>query len=116
MPLHQTIALFLIALIVAGFSRAVRTDFKRPRFWLVLIAASTAMSAASAAVARTRHSGTGFTTSYGWPKPFYFHYLSEGGELTRGWDAIYFAGNAMVFASALLIVWTVVRRNRPAQS
>jgi hypothetical protein len=112
-PMFQAVAIFLVTLILtaaaAVYVERLRTDLLRPIFWLILIAVAGMASAASAIVANTRHAGTGFTTSYGWPKPFYFHYLSEAGEQSRGLDIIYFVGNTLVFAGALLIIWTVSR-------
>jgi hypothetical protein len=113
MPMYQALAAFAAALFVsmvaAIFARQLRAHVMRPIFWLALFAAAAAMSGASALVQRTRHAGTGLTTSYGWPKPFYFTYLSEAGERSSGWELIYFAGNSLFFAGALLIGWTAWR-------
>jgi hypothetical protein len=111
--MHQTILLFMLALTVAGIAARLRPRLRayllRPRFWLTLASAAGAASAVSKLASASRGSGTGTTTSYGWPKPFYFRYLSETGERTEGLNLIYFAGNAFALASALLIAWTLWR-------
>lgn len=111
MPMHQAIILFLAALILAGIAaaavRPLRSGLVRPMLWILMIAA--AASGISALVSSRRHSGTGFTTSFGWPKPFYFRYLDEAGRQSDGFSLIYFLGNSLVFAALLLIVWTAQR-------
>jgi hypothetical protein len=56
-------------------------------------------------VSDSRRTGTGVTTSYGWPKSFYFRYLSEAGELSDGYSFIYFVGNTLALAGHLLTAW-----------
>jgi hypothetical protein len=112
-PLHQTILLFVVALMAAGiaalFRKRLKADLLRPRFWLTLACAAGGVSAVSILVSASRSAGTGTTTSYGWPKSFYFRYLSETAERTDGFSLIYFAGSVLALAGALLIGWTVWR-------
>ena len=113
MPMYQTIAIFVAAVLFVGitakFENRLRGDLLRPMLWLLLAATGGVISAVSALVDKTRHAGTGFTTSYGWPKPFYFRYLSENNTLTDGWEFIYFAGNSLVFTAGLLGIWAIWR-------
>src|SRR5687768_14019538 len=113
MPMLQALAIFgcslAVALLAAGLRRQPREQLKQPRFWLFLLAGAAASSATSALVASSRRAGTGFTTSHGWPKPFYFRYLSETGVRSQGWDALYFAGNSLAWAGALLVLWSAWR-------
>jgi hypothetical protein len=105
--------IFLLAL--AAFAAAaivlkrLRSDVASSAFWGLLFAAAAGLSAASALVSHMRRAGTGFTTSYGWPKPFYFRYLSETGERSDGFHAVYFGGNSLAWAAPLLIGWIVWR-------
>ena len=116
MSMYQALAIFAAAVLFAGVSAAavkrLRTDLLRPRFWLPLLSAAVAFSAASALVEETRRAGTGLTSSYGWPKPFYFRYLSETGVRSDGWEFIYLAGNCLVFVGGLLTAWTIWRLAR----
>jgi hypothetical protein len=116
MPMFEAIGMFavilLVAVVRAAFQPPLARQMRRPTFWLSLFAVSTALSAASGLAAATRHSGTGFTTSYGWPKPFYFRFLSESGDVTNGWSVIYFVGNSLVYAAVLLVLWTAWRSAR----
>ncbi len=113
MPMHQAISLFVAALAIAGIAafvvRSERSALSRLTVSIVILAMAGAASGLSALVAYTRHSGTGFTTSFGWPKPFYFHYLDEAGRRSEGWSVVYFLGNSLVFAAVLLILWTAWR-------
>jgi hypothetical protein len=111
--MHQAVLAFILALTLTGlgacFRARVKSDLLRLRFWLALGAAAGAGSAASILVSGVRRAGTGITTSYGWPKPFYFRYLSEIGERSDGYSLIYFVGNSLALAGALLIAWTAWR-------
>jgi hypothetical protein len=113
MPMYQALTIFLAAVVIsavgAAFIESLKSDLLRPNFWLVLLPLAALTSAISILVASTRHAGTGFTTSYGWPKPFYFRYLTEAGEQSSGWQSTYFLGNSLVFAGGLLILWTLWR-------
>lgn len=110
MPMHQAIAIFCVSLLFAGlaalFAKRTRTALSKPLNLILIASLGAASSGVSALVATTRHAGTGFTTSHGWPKPFYFRYLSETGERSEGWSALYFIGNAMVFTACVSILWT----------
>ena len=116
MPMYQAITIFLLSLaltgIAAGFVTGLRSSLSKPPIWLAMLAAAGVASAASAVVASTRRAGTGFTTSRGWPKPFYFRYLSETGGQSDGWSFIYFLGNSLVFTGAALILFTLWRLDR----
>jgi hypothetical protein len=90
----------------------LRSEFSKWVTWIVILAAALIASAASTVIAATRHAGTGFTTSHGWPKPLYFRYLSETGAEGYGWSFIYFIGNRSVFAGAILTLWTAWRLAR----
>jgi hypothetical protein len=111
--MYQAIATFLLCVALTGVAAsrvlAVRLELLKPVTWIVILAAAAVASAASNIISTTRHAGTGFTTSHGWPKPFFFRYLSATGEESYGWDAIYFVGNALAFAGPLLVLWTVYR-------
>jgi hypothetical protein len=113
MPMHQTIAAFavaaLMALLGALFVPRLKADFGRRRFWLGLIASASFLSAVSAWVAKADHAGTGFVTRHGWPKPFWFRFVSEYGERESSFEALYFAGNALTYAAMLLLAWTAWR-------
>ena len=116
MPMYQALALFVLSLVLTGagatFMKPLRDSLVRHGFWLTVFAVGGATSAVSAFVASTRRAGTGFTTSHGWPKPFYFRYLSETGERSDGLAAMFFAGNSLVFVAASLVFWTAWRFSR----
>ena len=113
MPMYQTVAIFIVAVLLSAitaiFDHRLRRDLLRPTFWLLLVTAGGAMSAVSALIGKTRHAGTGLTTNYGWPKPFYFRYLSENNIRSDGWEFIYFAANSLVFIAGLLGLWAIWR-------
>jgi hypothetical protein len=115
--MHDAVLVFLVGLMLTGsgacFRSRLRMDLLRPGFWLALAAAAGACSAASLLASASRRAGTGITTSYGWPKSFYFRYVSEIGERSDGYSLIYFAGNLLALAGALLIAWTGWRLIRP---
>lgn len=116
MPIYQALCSFFLALAVASltavFVPRLRRSLSRPIVWIGLLAAGSAASLVSALVASTRHAGTGFTTSHGWPKPFYFRYLDEAGGVSEGWSALYFLGNSLVCAGAALLLWTAWQLSR----
>ena len=116
MPMYQTIAIFVLSLLLtaisAAFVQRLRNSLMRSSTWLTLLTLAGAASAASALVGSTRRAGTGFTTSFGWPKPFYFRYLSETAERSDGWSLAYLAGNSLVFGGALLVLWSVWQISR----
>ena len=116
MPLYQAIAIFLVSLTLAACAASLvttlRLELAKPVIWIRIFAAAVIGSAASTGIAATRHAGTGFTTSHGWPKPFYFRYLSETGGESHGWSFIYFLGNSSLFAGVILILWTAWRLAR----
>jgi hypothetical protein len=118
MPLHQTIAAFtaaaLLALLAAAFVPRLKRELRRPAFWLILTILAGLASATSALVAETGHAGTGFVTRHGWPKPFLFDNLRETGERFTSVEPLYFAGNALVHAAILLLAWTAWRIVRTA--
>jgi hypothetical protein len=113
MPMYQSFTIFvtaaLLSCVTAAAVKRLRIDLLRPVFWPALFTAAATLSAASALFDKTRHAGTGLTTNYGWPKPFYFRYLSETGAQSDGWEFIYFFGNSLVYAGALLMLWTMWR-------
>jgi hypothetical protein len=46
-------------------------------------------------------------TRHGWPKPYYFERVDwEGGSRSGGVEPLYFLGNSLVYAAALLLLWT----------
>jgi hypothetical protein len=123
MPLHETVAAFaaaaLLALVSARFEPRLKGDLRRPGFWAALIALASLPCAASALVAETGHAGTGFVTRHGWPKPYWFDFTGELGERTTQFEPLYFAGNMLVHAAVLLAAWSawrVVRRAAAAGS
>lgn len=113
MPMHQVLMMFVAAVLLAAGSgqlvNRLRSDLLRPTSWLLLFAVAGSLSAASGVIEKTRHTGTGFTTAHGWPKPFYFQYLSETGAQSHGWSLLYFVGNSLAFAGGLLMLWTIWR-------
>ena len=113
MPLYQTIGIFLAAVLLSAlaskYADRLKADLSRPIVWLGLLAVGTVCALSSSAIGTTRHSGTGLTTSYGWPKPFYFRYLSETGAHSDQWVFHYLAGNALVFTAGLMLAWTAWR-------
>ena len=116
MPMYQALTLFVLALALAilavVFAPRLRLRLSRPIVWSGVLAAGAAASLLSAFVASTRHAGTGFTTSHGWPKPFYFLYLDEAGARSDGWSVLYFVGNSLLFAGAALLLWTAWQLSR----
>ena len=116
MPMYQALSLFFLALALASLAAIVvprlRRSLSQPIVWIGLAAAGSAASLLSAFVASTRHAGTGFTTSHGWPKPFYFLYLDEAGAVREGWSVLYFVGNSLLFAGAALLLWTAWQLSR----
>lgn len=117
MPMHQAILTFLFALTLAWVGTRLRprvaSDLLRLRFWMTLAVVAAASSTTSVLASSWRRAGTGTTTSYGWPKPFYFRYVSEGGVVSDGYSLIYFVGNSLALGGAMLIAWTgwrLVRR------
>jgi hypothetical protein len=115
--MYQAITTFLLCLALAGVAaslvKALRLELSMPATWILIFAAAVIASAASIGISATRHAGTGFTTSHGWPRPFYVRYLSETGVESHGWSLIYFLGNTLVFTGIMLILWTawkLVRR------
>jgi hypothetical protein len=120
MPLHHAITSFLaavlFALAAAIFRPGLEADLGRLRFWSILLSCASAASGASALVAGTGHAGTGFVTRHGWPKPYWFEYLGETGERSTGFEPLYFAGNVLAWAAALLLCRTSWRILRPTFS
>ena len=113
MPLHQAIAAFLAAVLlafVAGISRPrLEAELGRPGFWLALVCCASLASAASALVSETAHAGTGFVTRHGWPKPWWFDFVGEHGDRSTSFEPLYFAGNMLAWAAALLPAWSLWR-------
>ncbi|HLL30221.1 MAG TPA: hypothetical protein VK403_04415 [Allosphingosinicella sp.] len=116
--MHQTIALFagaaLLALLAAALVPRLKRELRRPAFWLALTALACVSSAASALVAETGHAGTGFVTRHGWPKPFRFEFVIEPGQPAAAFEPLYFAGNSLAHAAALLLAWRLWRIVRAA--
>jgi hypothetical protein len=110
MPLHQAITAFiaalLLALVTAIFRPRLEAELGRPSFWLALICCASLASAVSALVAETGHAGTGFVTRHGWPKPWWFDFAGENGERSTSFERLYFVGNMLACASALLPAWS----------
>jgi hypothetical protein len=102
-------AALLSAYASAAFVRKLKSELRRPTFWLLLFVAAAAGSGTSALYGTTRHAGTGLTSSYGWPKPFYFQYVTETGTGSDGLEVLYFTGNTLFYAAALLFAWTAFR-------
>jgi hypothetical protein len=104
-----TLALLLVAA-VSAWRPAIRSSLIRPRFWIGIGAAAVILSLTSVIHSTRMHSGTGWRTSFGWPKPWYGRWESfEGGGVSSGFDLLYFAGNAMFYATMLLAGWLVWR-------
>lgn len=116
MTLFETIAAFAVAAILAAlistFKPRLLADLRSFRFWAALMAFAALISAVSTLVGKTRHAGTGFTTSDGWPKPFYFSFLGEDGLRTSDFEPLYFFGNSLFYSAILLIVWSAWRLMR----
>ena len=111
MPLHQCIALFLVSLVLAALAAVrmprVGVRLRRPVVWAGLALAASAASALSGLAAKTGHAGTGFVTRHGWPKPYLFRFAAEDGARTVDVHALYFAGNALAYAAALLVLLVI---------
>jgi hypothetical protein len=118
--MYQTITFFLLSLVLAAamaiIRRPLRGSLISTGLWLTALAIAGTLSAASAIVASTRRAGTGFTTSHGWPKPFYFRYSRESGEVSHGWDLLYFIGNSLVFAGVVIVLWSLWQFSRRQRS
>lgn len=101
----------------ALLSPRVRAGVRRPAFVAGLLVLAMALSAASLLVSSRRPAGTGTATSYGFPKPFLFRWQSwEVVQIHLRWDALYFAGNTLVYAAALATLWLLrlaLRRRKP---
>jgi hypothetical protein len=109
-------ALLLAAAVVAAVALAGRVAARRrgfladPRTWLWSFGVGVPASAASALIAHDRHAGTGISRDHGWPKPFWFQWQSwENSAQSQGFNALYFVGNAAVWAAALLALLALVR-------
>lgn len=121
MTLFTTLLIGLAAALAlaagALLSPRVRAGVRRPAFVLGVPTASAALSAASLLVRSSRHAGTGTANEYGFPKPFVFRWRSwEAAETHAGWSALYFAGNTLVYAAALALLWLLwlaLRRREP---
>lgn len=60
------------------------------------------LSSASLIISTQRPSGTGTQTSYGYPKPFYFTWVSWEQPISQqGFSTLYFIGNTLGYASTL---------------
>lgn len=101
----------------ALLSPRVRAGVRRPAFVAGLLVLAAALSTASLLVSSRRAAGTGTAVSYGFPKPFLFRWRSwETAEAHAGWSALYFAGNTLVYAAALALLWMAwlaLRRREP---
>jgi hypothetical protein len=117
MPLHQAIAAFaaalLLALVSAGSRPRLKAELGRLRFWLGLAACASLASAVSALAAKTGHAGTGVVIRHGWPKPYWFDFVGEYGERSTGFEPLYFAGNVLAWAAPFLLAWALWRIVRP---
>lgn len=114
MPMFQAIAAFLAAallayLVAAAFRPGLKADLGNFRFWLSLAACASLTSLVSALARETGHSGTGFVTRHGWPKPYGFDFAGEYGERSTSFEPLYFAGNMLAHGAALLSAWTIWR-------
>lgn len=120
MPLHQAVAAFIAAVLLAFvasiFRPRLEADLGRLRFWLALMGCASLASAVSALVAETGHAGTGFITRHGWPKPWWFDFVGEYGERSTGFEPLYFAGNMLAHAAFLVSAWSLWRFIRKPRS
>jgi hypothetical protein len=113
--MFTTIVMFLAAfgvtaagLILVPGLRTVRPSmrFVASAFLFVVLSAGV-----SALVTSTRHSGTGTVREFGWPKPFYFRWTSwqQAGDAQQDLNLLYFIGNGLFWAGALLSIWFLYR-------
>ena len=121
MPLAQTIFIFSVALALAAAASLVRADLRRrltsPRGWAALAGAALFLSAASWLLSSRDAAGTGTVTRNGWPKPFHFGWESwEDASGFESFSLLYFIGNSLVYAGALLLIWTLAALARPDAS
>ena len=116
MPTHTALVVFVVGLVtfsvVATRNLRARADLRSRSFWTVVLAAAGIFSLVSCLRAGSRHAGTGVTTSSGWPKSFYFQYVSEAGEQSKGWSLLCFAANTAFYAGSILLAWAVWRLYR----
>jgi hypothetical protein len=109
MPLAQlllaSLAVLGIVAIASLRAPALRRALLRRRPLAVLLALSILCSAGSAVVRSSGASGTGTRTSYGFPKPFYFTWVSwEHPVSSTGFEWLYFAGNCVGWLALLSVV------------
>ena len=111
--MFETLLFFAISVTLASLvslkSDRFRDDMRRPRILLSLLAGGLLLSAASAAVTVPGHAGTGWIVRHGWPKSFFYRFTSETGAQSQGFEALYFAGNSLVYLGALLLLWSLYR-------
>jgi hypothetical protein len=120
MPLAQLllISFAILGAIVLALVRAptLRHTLVRPRVVLTFLGLSVSLSTASALITTSGASGTGTRRSYGFPKPFYFTWISwEQPVSNAGFEWLYFAGNCVswfAIVSVVAVFWAVVRRSR----
>jgi hypothetical protein len=79
----------------------------------MLLVVSVACSVGSAVIRSSGASGTGTRTSYGFPKPFYFTWVSwEQPVSNAGFEWLYFVGNCVAWLALLSVaalLWAVIQ-------
>jgi hypothetical protein len=101
-----------LLLVAAGSASrpAIRSSLNRPRLWISIAAAASALSLASALHSTRRQSGTGLQISFGWPKPWSGRWESfEDDQMSSGYNLLYFAGNTLFYAAVILVTWLIWR-------
>jgi len=117
MPLSTTLLIGLCALLVAAAACRLRPGLRRrllhPAACLGIGVGGGLFSALSASVPSLRSAGTGTSLDRGWPKPFWFRWESwENAARSESVSLLYFAGNAVVWASVILLLLTVLLASR----
>ena len=109
--LISTFAAALLLVAAGSASRpAIRNSLNRLRLWISIAAAASALSLASALHSTRRNAGTGWETSFGWPKSWYGRWQSfEDDSSSSGYNLLYFAGNSLFYAAVILVTWLIWR-------
>jgi hypothetical protein len=87
------------------------------RLFLQSVGGALVLSLASVVINSTRSAGMGTHRSYGYPRPFYFHWEGfERSGTNAGINWLYFVENWLIYAVALAAILLVVRAVRGTSS
>jgi len=117
MPLSTTLIIGVCALLAVALACRLRPRLRErlshPAALLGVLGGGVLFSALSASITGLRSAGTGTSLDRGWPKPFWFRWESwEATARNESVNALYFAGNAVFWASAVLLLLIVLLLSR----